>query len=93
MEETKEYVRDWLNEDTSMTGSIMTRHELTKSSEGKFYHWANIEIRDCSRGITLDFCVTDEKDKITALNKLEIIETHIRSLKSKIESMDISRII
>ena len=93
MKNGKSVKRSWLNDQEDMMGAIISSSELSDGgSKEKFFHWGCIEIRDCSRKVSLDFHVADKKSKKAALKKLKLLKSHIKHMESEIKALDPSRV-
>lgn len=80
----REYKRDWLNINPEYTGTVGSSIEIESE-----YSWIHLELRDCSRAITLDFTISSQEDKDNALYKLKTLREHLDIVEKAVNSAKI----
>jgi hypothetical protein len=76
----KLYKRQWLNEDK---GSAYVVLEAEHSSYGGV--WASVEIKDCTRQVSLEFDYASEEERQRRLNKVDELIKTLYEMKAFIE--------
>lgn len=74
------YMRDWINPEEG-TGLIALTLEPAEGESG-YCNYAQLELADCSRKITLEFDFHSEEKRQERLYKLNVIRSHLTHLEA-----------